>query len=480
MTLENPLVLCVFLALFLSYRANEFSNSTGTFPCYYRCLACSGPLPSQCSTCTQNYLMLNGTCSPCAQNCITCATSSTCETCASGFYLSQSTGTCSACAEGAQACTFAAVQSCLSRYFLLNSACFYCVANCLSCSNAYACSLCQAGYYLTPQSACSPCAVTNCSSCASDGSCSLCNSGYYGASCLGTCPAHCDICDQSACYQCAQTYLMGSGGCEAMSLLCSYGASYSVCYQCTEVAFMSGQRCLPYRYVHSSNWQEYYTPLGNPEVFGVVLDYCPSLSLYARTQSNALSWNVSIGPSYKLSISVQILVAQTSSAQTITLSSPSLTSSASFSLLPNSYVNCSGQQIGLGNFQANFTPSFSLSQSSYSLGLTLTNSQGGLVGISELLVEEMPCGVSKCGICVSAVTCQSCLTGYYLENNLCQIQCSQGYYLTVGLQACTLACLSGYYPILADYLCQPCVAPCVTCTSVSVCSSCVAGNYLAG
>lgn len=177
--MNSNLIALIFFSIFFLSQASQFCNSTSCYPCYYRCLYCEGPLANQCTTCTQNYVLNdNGTCSSCSQNCISCSMTSegaVCETCASGFYLSQSTGTCKVCSEGAQTCTFSAVQTCKQGYYLLNSICFYCISNCLSCSDAYSCSLCRSGYYLTSQSTCSPCQISNCASCSSPGtSCSLC------------------------------------------------------------------------------------------------------------------------------------------------------------------------------------------------------------------------------------------------------------------------------------------------------------------
>ena len=193
------------------------------------------------------------------------------------------------------ACTFSAVQQCLPGYYLLNSACWLCLADCLTCSKAYSCSLCSDGFYLTSQSTCSACPVANCATCTSNGTCSLCNSGYYGATCSSICGINCAICDQSTCYHCLATYLLGAAGCEALSVLCSWGASYSSCYQCVEgIGFMSGQQCLPYHYVHTDNIQEYYTPISSPSLFPSPVSYCSSIDLHFAYSSDLLTLSITI------------------------------------------------------------------------------------------------------------------------------------------------------------------------------------------
>lgn len=115
--------------------------------------------------------------------------------------------------------------------------------------------------------------------------------------------------------------------------------------------------------------------------------------------------------------------------------------------------NCSSVVTVLNNFVLTFTPNFTIPLSSFTVALTVKNVNGGTVGVSQLLVEEIPCGVTHCGLCLSVSTCQQCLPTFYLENNNCLSACSQGYYLTSSLSTCSLSCPSGFYPILANYLC---------------------------
>jgi hypothetical protein len=136
--------------------------------------------------------------------------------------------------------------------------------------------------------------------------------------------------------------------------------------------------------------------------------------------------------------------------------------------------------VTLSNFQTFLTPNFSQAQNQYSVQLTLQNQNSSFLGVSQLVVEELPCAVKDCGLCLSAYTCQHCLPGFYLQNNLCLSACSQGYYMTEQLQTCTITCPQGYYPILSDYLCQACVPPCSACTTKTSCSSCQIDRYLLG
>ena len=118
---------------------------------------------------------------------------------------------------------------------------------------------------------------------------------------------------------------MGASGCEAMSLLCGLGANFATCFQCVaDISFMLGQRCVPYHFVHGTNWQEYYTSVNNPDVLGISNGYCSSLNLYFSWQNSVLSFNIQVKPSYLLTISFQVLTPQTNSSTILVLSSPAL------------------------------------------------------------------------------------------------------------------------------------------------------------
>jgi proprotein convertase subtilisin/kexin type 5 len=176
-------ILLLYLILSLAQSA-QFQNSSGTYNCYYRCQSCIDVFANTCTSCFANYILVNNTCVPCADNCLSCvASTGLCEACASQFYLSQSTWTCSLCPVGAQTCTFSAIQQCLPGFYLINSICLFCISNCQTCIDAYSCSICNSGYYLTSQQTCLPCQGSYCSSCDQTGTCSLCSNNRFGATC---------------------------------------------------------------------------------------------------------------------------------------------------------------------------------------------------------------------------------------------------------------------------------------------------------
>lgn len=80
---------------------------------------------------------------------------------------------------------------------------------------------------------------------------------------------------------------------------------------------------------------------------------------------------------------------------------------------------------------------------------------------------------SPCATCASPTICYSCSPGYYLANSLCLprncIEATTTY-------KCA-KCREGYYLANSNHECNPCVAPCATCTNEHQCTSCINSTY---
>jgi hypothetical protein len=81
-----------------------------------------------------------------------------------------------------------------------------------------------------------------------------------------------------------------------------------------------------------------------------------------------------------------------------------------------------------------------------------------------------------CASCSSATNCSSCQTGY-------------NFYVVNGLGSCVTTCPSGYYPGVSqssafpnnyNYQCLLCLSPCLTCSSITTCTSCITNFYIMG
>ena len=118
-----------------------------------------------------------------------------------------------------------------------------------------------------------------------------------------------------------------------------------------------------------------------------------------------------------------------------------------------------------------------------------------------------PC-LSGCAVCTSSSTCSSCVAPLLVQQNICVVQCSEGYFLAgsvcttcpTNCLGCTsnsqcFYCKNGYYLFAgscyqtcpsgtvannATFQCVACNSPCRTCNGQpSICTSCeLGGGYL--
>ena len=180
------------------------------------------------------------------------------------------------------------------------------------------------------------------------------------------------------------------------------------------MAFPQESACSPYQYVHSTNQLGYYLPFNNPENFQAQVSFCASKNIYYSSATNYIIVTFSIVPSYLLTLTLQVLTSYVNQTVLILLSSPNLVESPTYALSSQARQSCNNQSLIFSNIKANFTPKLTTSQSAYPMQLKLSIPLQNLIGVSQLLVEQMPCGVTNCGICITAFTCQQCLPGFYL------------------------------------------------------------------
>ena len=164
--------------------------------CHESCLACFGTKDSQCISCFERMLLLEGSCI---------------NECPNGTYRTENT--CNRCHESCAECSGPDADQCLScpfENFLQSNhcvktcpigsfgdpkgVCLQCPSDCLDCSVSNICTLCSNGYYIM-----------------TDGNCvSECPLGFVAKisthSCL-PCPANCEKCSEpSSCLKCADTF----------------------------------------------------------------------------------------------------------------------------------------------------------------------------------------------------------------------------------------------------------------------------------
>jgi proprotein convertase subtilisin/kexin type 5 len=188
---------------------------TGYYVNGIQCIKCSSVLPNcqlcatgtACSTCPQGYYSSGNSlgCMMCSQSmtgCSTCAVSSKCSTCQAGYYLNGTT--------------------CKTCVFSVNTCCQYFISNCTICRNVTLCGQCAGGFYLSINSqSCIACANTllNCLSCSTASACLLCETTFFLNTYSQCVPcsssiAQCSTCaNSSSCLFCQLPFLMVNGTC---------------------------------------------------------------------------------------------------------------------------------------------------------------------------------------------------------------------------------------------------------------------------
>ena len=172
---------------------------------------------SACSACEMTYFAVNASscvaCSSIVTNCYNCAQLGgyvmNCTQCVDGYFPDTTTncklcsdqiGNCSTCTPdflGGATCV-----ACMTKFYTASgTSCIACSTidvNCYSCNNNAQCTLCEIGYYVNSNHACTqapPCTVSNCATCtlASSTQCANCNTYFTLSSDNASCipPASC-------------------------------------------------------------------------------------------------------------------------------------------------------------------------------------------------------------------------------------------------------------------------------------------------
>lgn len=169
------------------------NNNLTLTPDATKCISCVSPnclsclIPDFCSLCQPGYLLQNSACVLCTiDNCARCSSDNTCARCSSGYSLNGNT-------------------------------CEFCKSPCFSCTTT-GCSTCLPPFNIWPNvnGVCFTCNILNCAICTADGAtCTTCKGGYdlsaTNTTCVKTCPANCDTCDNSTvCTKCDQYFYLNA------------------------------------------------------------------------------------------------------------------------------------------------------------------------------------------------------------------------------------------------------------------------------
>jgi proprotein convertase subtilisin/kexin type 5 len=271
----------------------EYPYPNACMPCYFNCLTCAGPSPSECLTCLAGYYLEGDRCEACHAYCLTCSGSSAfdCLTCPAGYVLELGT------APG-----YCKSNLCAIKNYNAND-CSTCDSSCLTCTgpastDCYTCPLgiklvvtnmscvldCQQQtYYNSTSMNCLPCdpsclfcsgpAATECTECLALNHFVQVNTSLCGLDCTPRSypepltPHFCQPCDDScetctgatstACASCYDPLLLDYD--KSCQVQCSPGyfevpvrkcisCTYN-CKNCTDFGFYNCNECFDDRYL---------------------------------------------------------------------------------------------------------------------------------------------------------------------------------------------------------------------------------------
>ena len=200
--------------------------------------SCSSCDAKGCLRCEAGYYLADNACNPCSTDCKTCDSLNQCTGCYSPLVLK----TQSCCVEGCEYCTYGKCWRCQDDWLYDDSSCkpcpsncssckkgvcieWKCISKCESCENSKTCLKCVAGYYLE-SAECVKCDDT-CETCDSAKQCTSCDkeleliSGFC-------CDPKCSSCNIDKCLGCKSGFLFEKDVCKECPAKCG-GCPNGVC-----------------------------------------------------------------------------------------------------------------------------------------------------------------------------------------------------------------------------------------------------------
>lgn len=345
--------------------------------------------------------------------------------------------------------------SCASSYFLYQGTCSSCDASCATCYDSSYCLTCNSGYYNgsnVDRSLCQACSV-GCLACSSSSTCTSCGSGYRlsAGSCLA-CTSNCQTCSAAACTTC-----------NSLSGLIS-----NLCYLCTDTSKQGSTGCLTcnsnnVRIQCTSCSSGYYLNSGTQACVACSATY-PNSILCNSTNAIQCSSDSSATLTSRYYLVSNLCVANANKCKDM-LDSTGKCSSCYFTAATGYYSLSASNVCVLCNVAG---------CASYSTTCQCLSCQNGYQFINNQCIQ---CQNLHCYQCQASISsCQSCAPSYGRLSSACLLCQPANCYNCDGDNTQCATCNTGYY--LSGGQCYSCQSNCVTCTSSTICTSCVAGTFL--
>lgn len=525
LTCNNSTIFYALNSSCISGCPTAYYNSSGNCTlCLAPCLTCT--TVSSCSSCLTNFLY-NNSCvnaSACPAGTYGNTTTNVCENCqAPCITCFSAMNNCTSCSGLNALYNNTCLGTCPATFYASNFVCVFCVAPCLTCSSLNFCLSCVSSYLFNGTCynasgcptgtfanltafTCDAC-IVNCSTCALIASnCTSCASPYfnYNGTCVNACPIGlfqnltvCSACvlpcatcaSASSCLSCSTNYYTNNSC--VIASLCPVGTFANLtalnCDPCT----VNCSACS----LFPNNCTACVSPYFNYN--GTCVNTCPSGLFKNVTVCSACvlpcatctssSLCLSCATNYYTNnscVSASLCPVGTFANLTSLNCDPCTSNCSACSLLPINCTACSSLFFNYNGTCVNLCPS----------------------GFFQSINVCSPC-VLPCATCTTQTLCLSCSVGYLTNNScvnaslcptgtfanltaltcdICTSNCTTCSSLPYNCTLCTTpllnfngtcisSCPPGMFP--SGTLCLTCPAPCLLCTSASVCTSC-SNSYL--
>ncbi|CAG9316737.1 unnamed protein product [Blepharisma stoltei] len=447
--------------------------------CPANCSSCSDP--NSCDTCSSGYWLAGDSCLPCASPCQACYGSAiSCTSCLPGYYLFGSDNSCEPCEEPCATCAISAYYctGCDTGYFLDDNDCSACSPQCYACSgSATTCTGCPSGQFLNGNS-CQNC-ISPCATCSSSTFCLSCDSSALVLN-NGVCSCidpNAELNPSADQCQCKSGYIEVNGVCTICFSPCATCTNTGACTSCLSGYYLSGASCLACSAQCTTCVTSANTCTSCPSGYYLNGSTCSQCSSGCAECTSATSCQTCYDPADTYN----------TGSGTCKCSDPNSSLDAS------NTCECNPGYIGTpGNCIANCTPQCATCSGFYNCltcndpshthlfnGACTCVDQNSSFNNSTLLCQcnqgyfGQPNSCQACSngclTCTSTSSCSACIQGMSLVNGACVCPANSNW--SSSSNSCV--CNAGFYLDNFTGQCYQCGGNCQTCSSQSVCTSCI-------